>query len=151
MARLPRPRSTLIAYLEAQPGVERIRPGYNPATWWAVVLGGLRCCSALPCFCQGVPAAGACAHPHTGCGPAASPGPPPYSEAGMAQSPAPPLPPLPTPSAADSSATSRAAPALRLCSNAALRRWISSAVFWSSWSSSFLRGVGKERVGRGAR
>jgi hypothetical protein len=25
--------STLIVYLEGQPGVEPIRPGYNPSTW----------------------------------------------------------------------------------------------------------------------
>ncbi|KAL6777130.1 hypothetical protein ACKKBF_B20305 [Auxenochlorella protothecoides x Auxenochlorella symbiontica] len=32
--------STLVAYLEAQPGVEPIRPGYNPATWMLEVTGG---------------------------------------------------------------------------------------------------------------
>ncbi len=29
-----------MAYLEAQPGVEPIRPGYNPATWMLEVTGG---------------------------------------------------------------------------------------------------------------
>ncbi|KAL6777131.1 hypothetical protein ACKKBF_B40440 [Auxenochlorella protothecoides x Auxenochlorella symbiontica] len=32
--------SQLVAYLEAQPGVEPIRPGYNPATWMLEVTGG---------------------------------------------------------------------------------------------------------------
>lgn len=32
--------SALVAYLEAQPGVEAIKPGYNPATWMLEVTGG---------------------------------------------------------------------------------------------------------------
>jgi ABC-type multidrug transport system ATPase subunit/ABC-type multidrug transport system permease subunit len=32
--------SALIAYLEAQPGVAPIKPGYNPATWMLEVTGG---------------------------------------------------------------------------------------------------------------
>ena len=32
--------AALVAYLEGQPGVETIRPGYNPATWMLEVTGG---------------------------------------------------------------------------------------------------------------
>ena len=32
--------AALVAYLEGQPGVEAIRPGYNPATWMLEVTGG---------------------------------------------------------------------------------------------------------------
>ena len=37
----------LIAYLEGQPGVTPIRPGYNPATWWGCRRPGCYPCSHI--------------------------------------------------------------------------------------------------------
>lgn len=47
--------SQLIAYLEGQPGVEPIRPGYNPATWCgAARRGGAGCRGRCKKECSGV-------------------------------------------------------------------------------------------------